>query len=254
MRVCADTGLSLTDPGLTGYRIAKSSYGALDPKPRDGSLVGRTSWSRFDTPGRTIYLAETRRTAFAETLSPARVGPAFNSAVEFAAHHFGISAALAREEIEEEWTRNGNLVPGWLPASWRDGRRMYQLTVHPSAGEWIDLTQAESIAALNRNITDILLPQLNIDEITLGTLTGPNRLATTLIAEWLRNQVLDDGNYAAGVKFHSKLGSGACWAYWMRHTDDGLGSEPVTELDQQDITHDDTDLTYILNLYGAQCR
>jgi hypothetical protein len=59
-----------------------------------------------------------------------RVGKDFRDAVAFAAAQFGISVEAARELIQDDWTRNGNMVPGWLPANWRDGRLMYTLRIN----------------------------------------------------------------------------------------------------------------------------
>ena len=202
MRICTRTGLALLDTRLTGYRIAKSSYGPLSPRPRpDSPGIGRSGWSRFDTPGTTIYLASDRRTAYKETLSPTGVASRFRSAVVFAAERFDLPEEEALKLIEEDWVRNGNMVPGWLPASWRDGRLMYQLCIN-SPDPWVDLTAAESVAALNRFLGPVFEERLAITAITLGTLTGENREATTLIAEWIREQLLDDSSYPAGVKFH----------------------------------------------------
>ena len=155
--------------------------------------------------------------------------------------------------VEEDWVRNGNMVPGWLPASWRDGRLMYRLRMDAPAW-WVDLTAAESVAALNRNLGPAFDEELGIAQITLGTLIGENREATTLIAEWIREQVLDDGSYAAGLRFHSKFGGGTCWAWWMRRTDTGLGPEPVQITAEDEIHPRDPDLEYVLKLYGASCR
>lgn len=56
---------------LASYRIATESYGALNPFERpalDQAVTQTGSWNRFDTPGRTIYAAKTRRGAFTECL------------------------------------------------------------------------------------------------------------------------------------------------------------------------------------------
>lgn len=75
--VCASTGLAYVSGPVTGYRIAKSSYGPLNPLPRSAGTTDRSAWSRFDTAGSTVYIAGDRRTAYAETLAMARVDPAF---------------------------------------------------------------------------------------------------------------------------------------------------------------------------------
>jgi hypothetical protein len=144
MRICTDTGLALIDTRLTGYRIAKSSYGPLTP--------GRDRISQG--PAAPLGLASTN------------------------------------------------------PA---------QRSTLPATG-------------------------------------GQPMPKPSLIAQWIREQALDDGSYSAGAKFHSKFGGGTCWAYWMRRTDDGLGPEPVEIIAEDEIQPHDDDLEYVLNLYGASCR
>ncbi|MGO4385879.1 hypothetical protein AB4Y80_16895, partial [Specibacter sp. RAF43] len=135
--------------------------------------------------------------------------------------------------VEKDWVANGNMVPGWLPAVWRDGRLMYTLRVSDSA-QWVDLTDDVSVAVLNKEL-GAELEALGESEITLGTFTGGNRLATTAIADWIREQVLDDGNYANGVQFLSKYGTGKCWAYWLTRRDLGLSNELVSVVAEQEV-------------------
>lgn len=254
-RVCNTTGLTVLTQPLVGWRIAKSSYGALSPLPHASTPLGaedRAVWSRFDTAGSTVYIADTRRTAFLETLAPIRLSTEFRSAIAFAAEHFGKTLAEAQQMVEEDWIANGNMVPGWLPASWRDGRLMYKLQV-PATAQWVDLTDAVSIAALNHHL-GVALASIGEPEITLGTFTGNNRLATTMIAEWIREQVLDDGSYADGIKFHSKYGTSKCWAYWLRRRDLGLSDDPITVVSEQEIHVGDRDLKAVHKLYGANSR
>lgn len=215
--------------------------------------MDRSSWSRFDTPGRTIYLADTARTDLRETLAPSRVGPEFSSAVKFAAEQFGIPVEQAQEEIREEWVRNGNMLPGWLPASWRDGRLIYQLQVE-GPQRWVDMTDSATIAALDQAMQPFLRRPNAEPAVTLGVLAGERRSETTFIAHWIRRQILDDGNYPTGVRFHSKFGGGVCWAYWMHRTDGGLGQDPIREISSHPIELDDPDLGYVLEEYGAKCR
>ena len=138
-RVCSATGLAFVDGPVDGYRIAKSSYGPLNPLARTPSSPDRSSWSRFDTPGSTVYLAGDRRTAYAETLAVARVANDFRNAIAFAAEQFDVTVEEASKMVQDDWTRNGNMVPGWLPASWRDLRRpesMAAFTALPWANAW----------------------------------------------------------------------------------------------------------------------
>lgn len=65
------------------------------------------------------------------------------------------------------------------------------------------------------------------ESLTLSEVTGGDRRSTTLLASYLRKQVLDDGSYPLGVRFPSKHGvagpgQGYCYAFWMRRRDVGL--------------------------------
>ncbi|MGO4385711.1 hypothetical protein AB4Y80_15980, partial [Specibacter sp. RAF43] len=66
--------------------------------------------------------------------------------------------------------------------------------------------------------------------------------------------VLDDGNYANGVQFLSKYGTGKCWAYWLTRRDLGLSNELVSVVAEQEVLAADSDLKAVLALYGAKCR
>lgn len=129
---------------------------------------------------------------------------------------------------------------------------VYKLQV-PATAQWVDLTGVVSIAALNREF-GVTLASLGEPEITLGTFTGNKRLATTMIAEWIREQTLDDGGYADGIKFHSKYGTSRCWACWLRRRDLGLSGDPIAVLFEQEIHVGDRDLKAVFKLYGANSR
>lgn len=271
--VCSRTGLAFVEGPLLGHRVAMTRWGPVNPPERsvetDPSMassapieagadlvsqgVDRSKWSRFDTPGSTIYLAEDRRTAYAEILAMARVSRKFRSAISFVSEHFGISWEEARRRVCEEWAASGHRVPDELPDDWRTDRRAFLLQVeHPL--RWVDLTAAETIAALNLHLGQQLEDKVGVEEITLGVLAGPDRVVTTFIAEWTRKQVLDDGSYAAGIQAHSKYGGGLCWAYWLRRRDDGLGGDAVSIVDESHIEAYDPDLQHVLKMYGLDVR
>lgn len=196
--VCSRTGLAYIEGAVEGWRIAKTSYGPLNPVAREAG-EDPSGWYRFDTLGSTVYFAETRRTAFAETLAMARNVAGYRTATVFAAEHFGISIDEAEQMVREDWERIGLMAPGWIPAVWRDSRLMYRIRVD-SPRRWIDLTAAESIAVLNYELGPQLaaITDPPLEQVTLSTLTSENRRATTMIAGWLRDLLLDDGSYPAG--------------------------------------------------------
>jgi hypothetical protein len=256
--LCTRTGLAYTEGPVEGWRIAKTSYGPLNPVQRTDP-TDRASWYRFDTLGSTVYLAQTRRTAFAETLAMARYVSEYRTAAVYAAELFGTTVAEAEAMIRADWERIGKMAPGWIPAVWRDSRLMYRIRVE-NPQRWIDLTAAETIAVLNAELGPVLAKATTppIAQVTLSTLTSEDRTATTLIADWLRGLILDDGAYPAGVRFTSKYGagggSGTCWAYWLRRRDTGLDPDPVDILDSAEIHHEDPDLEAVLKLYRLNTR
>lgn len=252
-RVCTETGLALLSEPVTGFRIAKSSYGPANPVPRSQKPGSRRDWSRFDTAGSTLYLAGDQRTAYAESLSWARMTPGHRKSLQKIADFAGISLEQVSAEVREDWERSGKMTPGWIPVDWRAGRILYTLHID-QPGEWIDLTATESVAAINRGLGEELNDLYGETFLTLSTLTGDNREATTLIAAWLREQVLDSGAYSLGVKFHSKRGGGICWAYWMRRFDDGLGPEKVTVLAATEIEPTDADYCSVLKMFDIESR
>ncbi|GEO90715.1 hypothetical protein KFL01_00210 [Kocuria flava] len=68
--VCTRTGLARVDGPVNGFRIAKTSYGPLNPPVRPEAIVDRSDSSRFDTPGSTVYLSGDAATAYAGPRSP----------------------------------------------------------------------------------------------------------------------------------------------------------------------------------------
>ncbi|WP_426624443.1 hypothetical protein ACPPVW_18120 [Leifsonia sp. McL0607] len=230
-RVDSATGLRLVaSPSAPVYRVAKSSYGPMNPPVREGSK--RRAWNRWDTPGRTVYASDSTETAYIEALAWAHEEAASHDrAIRKTAELFGISTKKARAMVEADWLKAGNMQPGWLPTIWRDGRRMYQMTFPD--GWWIDVTSSDTLSAVSAALEDRLLKWGITGTLTVSETTSNDRKLTTRIATWLREEVtLDDGSQPLGVQFGSKYGrsgeaEGTSWAYWMRAVDAGLSAEPV---------------------------
>src|SRR5699024_12821324 len=70
-RICSRTGLALVAGPDAALRIARESYGPLNPVPRPPGETPQ-AWSRYDTPGRTIYACADRLTAYMELLASYR--------------------------------------------------------------------------------------------------------------------------------------------------------------------------------------
>lgn len=255
-QTCTRTGLATVREQVTAFRIAKQSYGPLKPLER-WEAEDRSGWYRFDTPGRTIYAAEDRETAFLEALSWARMTAGFDAYLRKSAGFFQEPVENIRAEVEEQWSRNSGMVPGWIPANWREGRLVYTLEFEP--GRWVDAAHAETITAVDKALRADL-PVLGVTEtLTLSEITSGHRELTTLMAAWIRDQVLDDGTYPLGIRFPSKHGAagtgpGYCWAFWLRRADVGLADDPVTIVSAQEISLTDPAYPGALDRHGIQSR
>lgn len=235
-RICAKTGLALRSGPVLAHRVARASYGPLNPPVRqphsDPTVELRDhvgSWGRYDTVGRTIYAADEPTVAFMEMLAPYRTKVADERrALRPLADHLGVALDDLWRDIVADWDEAGNMKASWLPRQFREGRGLYVL-VFP-AGWWIDISAADTISALH-DLFGGRWPTARgeIDEpLTLTHLTGDDRVLTTAIASRLRESIeLDDGTLPLGISFTSKHGhpsggTGRCVAYWMRDVDNGL--------------------------------
>lgn len=231
----------------TAVRVARESYGPLNPVVRTAE-EGVEAWSRYDTPGQTIYACEDPVTAYMELLAPYRTDVnRERRALQPIADAMRMDLDALWDQIVAEWDEAGTMKASWLPRAFRDGRKLY--TLRFPDGWWIDITATDTIAAL----ADLHARPWPTTEgpsdtpLTLAHLTGDDRTLTTAIAGVLRERVtLDDGSLPMGIRFlskhgHPRGGSGVCWAYWMRYADNGL-PEPVEVSVRSVIGEDDPDL------------
>lgn len=257
-RICSRTGLALTAGPVQSFRIARESFGPLNPPVRT-TPADVTTWSRYDTPGRTIYTSGERVTAFMEMLAPYRTNVADERrALQSVATGLGISLDTLWNSVLDDWNAQGVMHPLWLPWVFRDGREIS--TLHFPSGWWIDINATETINALP-DIFESVNPgtRAEAESLTISDLTGEDRHLTTLIASILRENVqLDDATLPLGIEFTSKHGhpsgqSGTCWAYWMRSVDAGL-PEPATALETIPIRADDADFVHAQTLCKIKSR
>lgn len=257
-RVCTGTGLSLVPASARrAFRVARNSRGPLDPRPQEATRPASNPdawkrWNRWDVPGhRTIYAADSAACSYHEILATfERQGSA------------GVAEDLSRfvdgvyddgwDEVTEEWQSRGHMAPFFLPQSWRDDRRMYQLDL-PADGWFIDFTAPESFASVGRRIGHEL-GLLGLSTVDLSTVTSMRRDVTCAIAEWTHGLVLDDGSFPHGIRYASRHGQGACWAVWLRELDDGLtlSAEKTKEAGSADIDLADPDLQRVCSLLGIR--
>lgn len=235
-KICSKTGLALMSGPVFANRIARTSYGPLDPPLRepqtDPSIAPRDhvgNWGRYDTVGRTIYATDEPVVAFMELLAPYRTKvTGERRALQPLADHLGIPLDDLWRDIVADWDEVGNMKASWLPRQFREGRGLYVLAF--PKGWWIDIAASETIAAVH-DLFGSRWPTSggeSDEPLTLSHLTGEDRVLTTAIAGKLRESIeLDDGTLPLGIAFTSKHGhpsggTGRCWAYWMRDLDNGL--------------------------------
>src|SRR4051812_42224514 len=151
------------------YRVsvARAGRGPLNPKARPADPgIDRRDWSRFDTPGLTIYGADRRETAFTESL-------AFKAP---SARDYASLAEVARDqgiELDEllaELRSAGLQVDGMDP-DWRLSREIYRLEF-PGL-PWVDLTHPDTVLAIKASGIAAA------DRLTVSDLTGDERALTT---------------------------------------------------------------------------
>lgn len=249
-RTCRKTGLALAPGPVSGVRIANPAYGPTSPPERSGT--DHSAWSRWDTPGRTLYIAANRQTAFRECLAWARMTGEHLARVQKLAALFGQTPYQVMRDIDEDWKRLGHMQPGHLPAAWRDGHLVYQLRIPGTAGWWVDVHAQQTLDALSLALGSDLKRMTGQDDIDKGVVFGNNREVTTRLATWIRGQVLDDGTEPLGIRFSSRVADGLCWALWMRRADAGRDDDPVHAQPGAEIAPNDPTMQQVTAAYGIR--
>jgi RES domain-containing protein len=261
LRICAASGLELTKAqGQKAWRVAQTKYGPLDPQARPQVRPGTNvdawkSWQRWDVPGhRTVYAADSKKVAYAEVLGwfKRQLADQPGTGLDLSKYLDDIpDAASGWNEVSREW--GNHLPPYTLPASWRNERLMYRVTV-PTDGWFTNVSTLQSMSAIEKAIGP-QLALLAVSQMDLSLLTSDRREVTCEISEWVHGLKLDDGNLPHGIAYPSRHGGERCWAIWLRRIDDGL--DPASELTTADhgaeIRRDDPDFKYILGRFGLKC-
>ena len=245
-RVCAATGLGLiAATGQVAWRVQKTSFGALNPRvPKPDDDPHR--WGRWDVLGhQTIYAARSPAGALVETLQAFRL-EATNDPPLHDLFDDETGETTVLEAVAQDWAREwGDFFPGKIPQGWRESRNLYQLRL-PTNGWLVDIDDGHSVSVIGQALKDELR-ELGVDRFTVQQLYEDDRALrlTTMIAEWIWRQLLDDGHLPHGIRYRSKWGGNyGCYALWLRALDDGKGldSEPTRLLGAQCINRDDSAL------------
>ena len=141
--ICSTTGLALRPvAGEAFFRIAKPSYGAMNPPERSPS-GDRKEWGRFDVAGeRTLYGAAPEEAAYAESLASFRIAKDVSDTKAhdvFDTESFRSGRKTLQALIQDEWRERNHMSSAQLPAGWRDERLMYELVL-PTSGWLVDIT------------------------------------------------------------------------------------------------------------------
>lgn len=229
----------------TRVRIAKPSYGALNPQRQPFGVVDRSVWGRYDVPGHhTVYASTVAQAAYAECAASLRPALMLDAPLS---DFFDLEAGddpdqTVGDVVQQEWENDFHWDTHNVAARWRHDRRLYSLAL-PADGWFVHVEHADSIAVVN----DALGPHIAglasghrpaFAQLTTEALRGEDRHVSTTIAEWIHQQTLDDGNRPHGVYYGSKLGADwGCWAIWLRVIDDDgdPANEPTTITQTQEI-------------------
>lgn len=212
-RTCEKTGLRLIrDAGEHAFRVAQPWYGPLSA-PERTVRSARRRWGRYDTLGRTLYIASDEETAFAEVLSAFKRQIGAHDPLEKDAAALGLTRDDFLEIVSEDWQESAFMGVGAVPRQWRADRRLYRVGLQ-SPGWWIDVEHPDSLAAIEELVAEVL-ERFGVRALTTAVLRGENRIVTTAIARVLRSTTTDDGTTPRGIQFGSKWGGGWCRAVWL---------------------------------------
>jgi hypothetical protein len=242
-RTCEVTGFRLVSAGAErSFRVAKDRRGALTV--HRNSIVGPFPFSsdaadrrgRFDTIGSTIYLADSRRCAYAEVLIGFRKNRA---AIAKAAESIDWDANRYIEQVLADARTNGVDAPWAISIDWQMDRSIYEIKL-PGEGWWVRIDHVDTIAALERLTPTVAGTTEQVKLLTSGAVESENRDLTTLLAQVIRQQHLFDGSEPLGISYQSKTLMGRCWAYWDRRADAGIapGSNDLVQLISENVGPD----------------
>lgn len=213
--MCPRTRLALIPAGgQRTYRLAKPSYGVLNPPRRNpSSSEDRSGWNRFDLPGeQTIYCASSPQGAYGELLGALKISGPYRASDFLDDQDQDDLYAL----IAQDWDQMGARPPGQVDISWLYTHRLYTVTL-PQAGAFIEIEHARSITWLAAHIP-LSLWERGVTEITVAQTRSADRQLTTELAQVLAPAPLADQAPALGIHYYSKHGTQwSCWAVWLRH-------------------------------------
>jgi len=229
-QICQLTGLKLVRSSAQRvWRVARTSYGALNPLRRNPADVSRQQWGRWDPPGaKTIYASQHVVGSYMETLGWSRPSEDAPASKYFTDAQPGETLHKA---LADDWSSKGTMSLWSVPASWREGRSLYKLGF-PKTGWFVNVVDTQTLSRLTAAIT-------HPEQRTISALMGENQDLTTRVGEWIRNCELFDNSRPVGVIYPSKFGLNQwCYAAWL--AEKGT-TEQITILGDRAIEVSDAD-------------
>lgn len=115
--------------------------------------------------------------------------------------------------------------PPWgISLDWQMARSIYELGL-PRSGWWVQIDHPETLAALETHLPAMAGSGQELRVLTAGNITGEDKDLTSLIAQAIRERILDDGSEPLGISYQSKTLHGRCRTYWDRRADADLPAD-----------------------------
>jgi hypothetical protein len=213
----------LTPPAGGLWRVGRAVAPMRASKATPDVEASPRQGNRFDTADfGTIYMGTTLQACYGETLARYRPTP-----------------DLARM-VEDDW--KCFMAPGQIPAEWRDKRAKVHATL--AAGEVFVDIEALATREYLRKALALGLSALEVEDLDVAAVRGPDRRLTRLIARWAYQQVDDqDVPLYAGVRYLSRLNTD--WECWALFDDTRIASQRI-----ESIPVDDPELLKVCTRYG----
>lgn len=248
--MCENTGLALVPAGgQRVYRLAKPSYGVLNPPARGvSSSQDRAGWNRFDLPGeRTLYCASCAEGAYGELLGALKVSGPYR-AEEYLDDP---GAGDLYDLIARDWADLGARPPGVVDIGWLYAHCLYTVVL-PQSGWCVEIEHARTITYLGSHIP-LSLWERGVTGITVAQTRSGDRHLTTELAGALAVAPLVGGVRALGIHYYSKHGTQwPCWAVWLRG--DVAGALVADAGQRVASPADNVALSAVLEVYNLTAR